>query len=320
MIHTCGIMDFNYKTLIKILLAIFLIAFILYNLKIDVLIKTIQEANIEWILIGWLIIFISHVMIVFRIKYVLAKFHNISNRKVFWSHFFGYMMGQITPGKLGYLTMSYIFKKDNIPVSLSSSTLILSQLVSFIVQMILAGFCVFYLASAIGATGIIYMVLIFGWVLISIIITLVFLKYGAWKFTGLIKRLPKGIKILNFTNSLNRDFTQIKRYTPAIFIITLFTWIVSGVSWWAFGKALNINLPFFAYILLNPLISSLTFFPITPAGIGIAEAGNVLIFSYLGIGAEKGFIFILLDRSINLIISLLGLKTLMSKKFLVSKK
>jgi uncharacterized membrane protein YbhN (UPF0104 family) len=72
--------------------------------------------------------------------------------------------------------------------------------------------------------------------------------------------------------------------------------------------------------LINPLISSLTFFPITPAGIGIAEAGNVLIFSYLGILPEKGFIFMLLDRSINLIISLLGLKILVSKKVSVSKR
>jgi len=313
-------MDFNYKTLIKILLAVFLIAFILYNLKIDVLIKTIQEANIGWILFGWLIIFITHVLIVFRIKYVLAKFHDISTIKVFWGHFFGYLVSQITPGKLGYLTMSYAFKKDKIPVSLASSTLIMSQLVSFIVQMILSGFCVIYLVSTVGKTGLIYIMLILGWVLASIIITLMFLKYGTWKFTGLIKRLPKGIKILNFTNSLNRDFTQIKRYVPAIFIITLINWLVSGISWWAFGKALNVSLPFIAYVLLNPFISSLTFFPITPSGLGVAEAGNVLIFSYLGIGAEKGFILILLERSINLIVSLLGLKILLSKKFLVSKK
>jgi uncharacterized protein (TIRG00374 family) len=216
--------------------------------------------------------------------------------------------------------MSYAFKKDKIPVSLASSTLIMSQLVSFIVQMILSGFCVIYLVSTVGKTGLIYIMLILGWVLASIIITLMFLKYGTWKFTGLIKRLPKGIKILNFTNSLNRDFTQIKRYVPAIFIITLINWLVSGISWWAFGKALNVSLPFIAYVLLNPFISSLTFFPITPSGLGVAEAGNVLIFSYLGIGAEKGFILILLERSINLIVSLLGLKILLSKKFLVSKK
>jgi uncharacterized protein (TIRG00374 family) len=254
-------------------------------------------------------------MIVFRLKYVLTKFHKISAGKVFWGHFFGYLVGQVTPGKLGYFSASYAFKKDNIPVSFSSSVLLLSQLVSFIVQMILAGFSVLYLASSLEVTGLIYMVLILGWTFVAIAITLIFLKYGMWKFTGLVKRLPLGIKILKFTNNLNRDFTQIKRYVPILFIISLFTWIIAGISWWTFGKALNINLPFFAYLLLNPLISSLTFFPITPAGIGIAEAGNVLIFSYLGIGAEKGLIFILLDRSINLIISLLVLKILISKKF-----
>lgn len=313
-------MNFNYKTLIKILLSIFLIAFILYNLKIDVLIKTIIEANLEWILFGWFLVFIAHLIIIFRIKYILVKFHDISTKKVFWYHFFGYLMGQITPGKFGYLTMSYALKKENISTSLSSSVLILSQLVSFITQMILSGICVIYLASVIESTGIIYMILIVGWILASIILTLLFMKYGTWKFTGLIKKLPKGGKILDFMNGLSRDLSDVKRYTPVIFILTLFCWIISGIGWWAFGKALNINLPIFAYILLNPLMSSLTFIPITPGGIGIAEAGNVLIFSYLGFGAEKGFIIMLLDRAINLIVSLLGLKILLSKKFLVLKK
>ena len=186
--------------------------------------------------------------------------------------------------------------------------------------MIFAGICVIYLASAVETTGIIYMLLILGWVLDVIILTLLFLKYGAWKFTGIIKRLPKGMKLLNFINNLSRDFTDIKRYVPVIFILTLFCWIISGISWWAFGKALDVDLPVFVFMLLNPLISSLTFFPITPGGLGIAEAGSVLVFSYLGVLPEKGFIFMLLDRSIGLIISLLGLKTLLSKKFLVSKK
>jgi len=313
-------MKSNYKTLIKILLAIFLISFILYNLKIDVLIETIKEVNVLWIMLGGFLIFICHLIIVSRIKYVLGKFHKLSTKKVFWSHFFGYLIGQITPGKLGYFSMAYAFKKDRIPYSLSSSVLVLSQLISFIIQMIFSGICVIYLASAVETTGIIYMLLILGWVLNVIILTLLFLKYGTWKFTGIIKRLPKGMKLLNFINSLSRDFTDIKRYVPVIFILTLFCWLIGGIGWWAIGIGLDMDLPFFVFMLLNPLISSLTFFPITPGGLGIAEAGSVLVFSYLGILPEKGFILMLLDRSINLIISLLGLKILLSKKFLVSKK
>jgi len=313
-------MNFDYKTLLKILLAILLFAFILYNLKIDVLIETIKEANILWIALGGLLIFISHLIIVSRIKYVLGRFHELSTKKVFWSHFFGYLISQITPGKLGYFSMAYAFKKDKIPYSLSSSVLILSQLVSFIVQMIFAGFSVIYLASAVETTGIIYLILILSWVLSSIILTVIFMKHGLWKLSGPIKRLPKGIKLVNFFDGLSRDFSNIKSYVPIIFILTLFCWIISGISWWVIGIALDIDLPFFVFVLLNPLISSLTFFPITPGGLGVAEAGSVLIFSYLGILPEKGFILMLLDRTINLIISLLGLKILLSKKFLVSKK
>ena len=313
-------MNFNYRTLIKILLAIFLIVFILYNLRVDVIIETIKEVNILWITLGGLLIFIAHLLIVFRIKYVLGKFHNLSTKKVFWSHFFGYLISQITPGKLGYFSMAYAFKKDKIPYSLSSSVLILSQLVSFIIQVIFSGVCVIYLAGSIEAAGIIYLILILGWVIAAITITLIFIKYGLWKLSGPIKRLPKGVKLVNFLNGLSKDFSNLKSYVPIVFIFSLFCWIISGTGWWAFGVGLGMDLPFFIFILLNPLISSLTFFPLTPSGLGIAEAGSVLIFSYLGIIPEKGFILMLLDRSINLFISLLGLKILLSKKFLVSKK
>jgi uncharacterized protein (TIRG00374 family) len=313
-------MNFNYKTLIKILLAIFLIAFILYNLRIDVIIETIKEANILWITLGGLLLFISHLLIVYRIKYVLGKFHNLSTKKVFWSHFFGYLIGQITPGKLGYFSMAYAFKKDKIPYSLSSSVLILSQLVSFIVQVIFAGFCVIYLASFVEAAGIIYLILILGWVIAAIALTVIFMKYGLWKLSGPIKRLPKGIKLVNFLNGLSKDFSNLKSYVPIILILTIFCWLISGIGWVAIGVGLDMDLPFFVFILLSPLISSLTFFPLTPGGLGIAEAGSVLAFSYLGVLPEKGFILMLLDRSMNLIISLLGLKILFSKNFLVSKK
>ena len=313
-------MNFDYKTLIKFLLAVFLIAFILYNLKVDILIQTITEATIEWILLGWFLIFLSHLPVILKIRYVLNKFHKISIKKIFWYHFFGYLMGQITPGKVGYLTISYALKKDKVPVSLSSSILILAELVSFTIAMILGGICIIYLASIIGTTGIIYMILIFGWIFGVVITILLFMKYGTWKFSGLIKKLPKGIKILDFVNSLNRDFHDVKPYIPVVAVLTFLSWMISGIGWWAFGRALDVNLPIFVYILLNPFISSLTFIPITPSGLGVAEAGNVLTFSYLGIGAEKGFIFMLLDRSIVLLMSLMGLKVLLSKKFLVHKK
>jgi len=50
----------------------------------------------------------------------------------------------------------------------------------------------------------------------------------------------------------------------------------------------------YSYILIHPLAASLSFIPITPAGLGIQETGIVLILLVFGIAPETGLILSLL--------------------------
>jgi len=305
----------NYKNILKILIGILIIILILYNLNLKVLVEVISSIDLRWILIAGILFFTAHLCIIYRLKYILNKFHKMPYNKIFWLHFFGYIIGQFTPGKVGYLSIAYMFKKEKIPYSFSTSILIFGQFMSLIVQVILASFGVIYLViiKSIHIGGIIFVVLAVGWIFVLSVGIILFFKFGASRLK-FIKRFPYGKKMFKFLNSMDRDFSKVKSLIPTVFIITLFTWLMSGLGWSAIGTSLGMDIPPLSYILLNPLIASLTFIPISPSGIGFAEAGSVLIFSLLGVQPERGFIVMILDRSIGLLISLLGLRIIFSKK------
>jgi len=305
----------NYKNILKILIGILIIILILYNLNLKVLIDIISGLDMRWILIAGIIFFIAHLLIIYRLKYILNKFYKIPYGKLFWFHFFGYTIGQFTPGKVGYLSLAYLFKKEKIPYSLSSSILILAQVMSLIVQVIFASFGLLYLIllKSVDISGIIFIILALGWIFFLSIGILLFFRFGTSKLK-FIKKLPYGEKMFKLLESVDRNFSKVKSMLPAIFIMTVFMWVLSGLGWAAIGTSLGINLPYPSYMLLNPLITSLTFVPISPSGIGFAEVGSVLILSLLGVQPERGFILMILDRSINLLIGLLGLKIVFSKK------
>ena len=96
-----------------------------------------------------------------------------------------------------------------------------------------------------------------------------------------------------------------------ILILYFIGWFFAALQWFYLGKALGIELPFFVFFLLHPLISILMFVPLTPAGFGVMEGGMVLVFSLLGISATIGFAFSVLVRVSILLVDLIGLKTVL---------
>jgi 2-polyprenyl-3-methyl-5-hydroxy-6-metoxy-1,4-benzoquinol methylase len=65
-------------------------------------------------------------------------------------------------------------------------------------------------------------------------------------------------------------------------------------------------------LLLNPLLTILSLIPITPAGLGIQEAGIVGILALLGVSIAAATAFAFLTRFLEIIIDLLGLKSFFS--------
>jgi len=65
-------------------------------------------------------------------------------------------------------------------------------------------------------------------------------------------------------------------------------------------------------LLLNPLLTILSLIPITPAGLGIQEAGIVGLLSLMGVSLAAATAFAFLTRFIEILIDLIGLKSFFS--------
>ena len=59
--------------------------------------------------------------------------------------------------------------------------------------------------------------------------------------------------------------------------------------------------------MLQPLLTSIMFIPLTPSGIGVAESGSAILFNIIGFSSAIGVTFLLLQRLSAIIVDSFGL-------------
>ncbi|MFA4935556.1 MAG: flippase-like domain-containing protein, partial [Candidatus Methanoperedens sp.] len=129
----------------------------------------------------------------------------------------------------------------------------------------------------------------------------------------------KFIRNLPFLNKFTENISffkersiQVKDSVNAILIMTLIGWIFAALQWFYLGRALGIELPYYVFFLLHPLLSILMFVPLSPAGLGLMEGGAIVVFSFFGIPAAEGLAFSVLVRVSILLVDLIGLKSVVA--------
>ena len=93
-----------------------------------------------------------------------------------------------------------------------------------------------------------------------------------------------------------------------IIILTILAWIFTSLRWVFIAYALGLGLPVITYILLHPLITSVSFIPVTIGGLGMLEGGIALTLVLLGISKGKAIVFPLLDRVAMIVVEIFGIK------------
>jgi uncharacterized protein (TIRG00374 family) len=129
------------------------------------------------------------------------------------------------------------------------------------------------------------------------------------KFLGKIPFLNK------FTGNLSSFKDRsilIKDSLNIILMLYLIGWLFAALQWYFLGKAIGINISFFSFFLLHPLITILMFVPLSPAGLGLMEGGIILVFSFFGVSPALGMVFSVLVRISILVVDLIGLKTVLT--------
>jgi uncharacterized protein (TIRG00374 family) len=200
----------------------------------------------------------------------------------------GYFYGSITPGYLGQII--------RIPYMKDATREPLGKLfVNSFIETAVHGLSL-YIMMLIGAFVLVnqYPEIFIGaciFVGTSVLIYTFFIKKerGEKAFYLLIKLFtPKKLRIhlTRFVNTFYNDFPRIRDYIIP-FLIGIPAWIIIYSQIYIIGISLEIDIPYFLFLVLYPIANIVAFIPISSAGLGTREITLVLLFSLYGISPEK---------------------------------
>lgn len=301
---------------IQIIIGVSIIAFILNKLNLNEIFEVLKKTDLSYFIMACLSYLFLDLILALRLSYLLKKIgHEMKLKDVFLSHMGGMIIGDITPGRSGYfLTPLILRKKAGVPITEGMACIFAPQGIEFILKVAGAAAAIIYLSFYLNIeknfiiyAGIGSVILLFVGILMLLI---------SWNNEKITSKFLVKIPFLNkFTENLSffKDRSiLIKDSLNIILILYAIGWIFAALQWYFLGKAIGIEISFFIFFLLHPLITILMFVPLSPAGLGLMEGGIILVFSFFGISPALGMAFSVLVRVSILVVDIIGLKTVIS--------
>jgi len=291
------------KNFIGLGLGILILFFIFYDIGFGNIADIFLKIRI-WHFMGALFVhFLVEILTVFILKVVIkAKFVH-----VFFSHLAGMFFSIPTPGRIGYFYTAYsLSKKTKYSISENVGYLAVLQGTVFFIKIFLCLMAIVYFSSFIVPS-------LIGYLIIAAVLPVIFfIGIFLLLFTKILNKLIKKISWLKW---LEKNLSSMQKAVKVlskkkiffIVILNLIAWVVLGFEWFLLSGALNINITFLTALMLQPLLTTIMFFPLTPSGLGVAEGGSALIFKIIGFSSAIGVTFLLLQRLNTLIVHSIGL-------------
>lgn len=226
--------------------------------------------------------------------------------------YLSWFANSIVPAKLGDLYRGYLLKKEtDIPFSLSMGTVVAERLLDFVVLVTLMG-----VAGLISYHGrlprqiIQLLAITFGLVLAVIVGLLTLRRFG--DVFGRLLPGRVGDLYTRFSGAILLSFQAF----PKLLTFTIIAWGCESARVLFVVMALNVSLPISLVIFLGLLAALLTTLPLTPGGLGFAEAGLTGVLILYGVDKDVAGSIALLDRTISYLSLLVGgfIVYLLSKK------
>lgn len=304
------------RVLLQILIGLVIIAFILNRLNINEVISALKSVTPFYFVMACIFYLFLNITLASRFAYLLKRMkYNIKFPDVFLSHMGGMFVGDITPGRSGYFLAPAILKNlTGARITDGMACIFAPQGLEFILKVGGAIAALIYITSITNVSNNTIITVSTGMVILLAVG--IFMLFISWHNKDII---PDILNKFSFFNIITKNLSifreksiLIKDSINIILVLYLISWIFAALHWFYIGRSLGIDLSFFAFFLLHPLITILMFVPASPAGLGLMEGGIILVFSFFGISAAIGLAFAALIRVSILLVDLIGLKTTIS--------
>ena len=225
---------------------------------------------------------------------------NISFKNSLKIFLIGYFYASITPGYLGQLMrIPYLKEKTNEPTGkLFVNTFVETAIhtLSMYIMMVLGAFLISEQYPEATQYGLIFLTVIL------FIYAFFIKKERGEKFFNIVINffIPKKLKkyCKKFVDTFYRDFPSIKDLILP-FLVSAATWIIMYTQIYIIALSLNVNIPYFVFLLIYPIANIIAFIPITSAGLGTREATVMILFSFFNVSPEKAIVISLAGHLIT---------------------
>lgn len=246
-----------------------------------------------------------------RLRRLVSRGFSTPLLNVHWANLYGMFMGEFTPGRSGYLFSILPLKRAGIREGTALSAILLVQVLDFLVRAAVAMAALVYFSySAQMLTGSQAATMA---AMAVLVIALVLGSFFTVARTTLAARLLRRIRA-PVARRIEGGLTELRALTSSsreawrpLLLLTLLSWLLTSLRWYWIGAAIGVALDPLLFLLLQPLLGTLAFVPLSVGGLGIIEGGIVAFLLLLGITPPVALAFALLDRTIAVAVEAPGL-------------
>jgi uncharacterized protein (TIRG00374 family) len=288
------------KRVVQLVVAILLLYLVFDLFWSETTLDTLTNVNITYFILAIAFHLIALSVVAYRFKMLIDFKVKTSYKNVYWANLYGMLMGEVTPGKSGYFLCVLPLERKGVKKRISLSCLIIIQVMDFILRGAIGIFAVIYFTLYLQAIPLSESA---WYIVISVGLIVLFLSgFYILMYTSLPVRflrrfnIPYKEKMLSGLDILHDTRKASRTRIWELLLLTILAWVLTGFRWVFIGYAFGLDLPIIAYLLLQPLITLVSFIPITIGGLGLLEGGVVKALNLLGVSEGKALAFVLGDR------------------------
>ena len=285
------------------LIGLALFAFILLNVNISKVLEALARANPLFIVFAILLVFVVTIIKGIKWKLIInAQKLNFSLMDCIKVFCIGFLLGIITPGRIGDFSRAMYLKKKGNSFFQGVSSVFIDRIIDISILLVLALF------SVVIFTQLFHKNIVSIPLLAFILVVFVLLSFIAMKkslsriFLKPIHAFLVPEKYKSFTKDIMHSFYEginsAKKNKPLLFgsvFLGLIAWLFSIMVALLVLLALNISqIPLIFVFVFVPIITLLEILPISVSGIGTRDAALVFFFSLFGVSAEQAIAYSLI--------------------------
>lgn len=293
------------RALISAIITISILAILFIKVDPGLLLESLRTINYGYLALALLGYLCLNFALAFRLFLLLNKLgYHHSYRQILLFHFTSMILGDVTPGKVGYFGLVLLLK--DVKTEDTLSVLTIGQIMDFIMKIVGT------VAFAVILSGILLHeyqgVVIAGITVVTALTLIASLLIWSEGSLKLLRIFSFGAmkKLINLIEGIQASTSRLKSELVKALFISIAGWVFVGAQWYFIFLALlpETNPSFLYFFLLQAIASTVAFIPVSLGGIGLQESAiiGIILISISNIEYTSAFTFGILVRGMSMLV------------------